>query len=267
MCCTLLHPWGGLDGLCRGDEHPAAKARAGVGTAAVFCWILGVGWPDRAVGLRLSPHQKAGGPGEAWRAACNGSSGYAGVTEITLLCLFPGCPRTSAMAATTHQPQAAPWGLARPRHPPFAIRWWPPADSHPKVGRAKETPCPHPATAAGGSGCSHLPALHPSSHPSSPLSFSHHINLQSSLGYNPNHSSFSPFSSQALPPRQNAEPCPTRTWHRPSRPVSPGFASPLLHPTPPAPTLVADVPQGTAEKPGRRLCRSMMALLGLSQRG
>lgn len=30
--------------------------------------------------------------------------------------------------------------------------------------------------------------------------------------------------------------------------------------------LVADVPRATAEKPGRRLCRYAMALLGLSQK-
>lgn len=75
-----------------------------------------------------------------------------------------------------------------------------------------------------------------------------------------------PFFLPSSASRHNTELCPTGTWHCPPRPALLGFTSPLLHPLPPAPTLVADVLWATAQKPGRRLCHYVVALVGLSQR-
>lgn len=196
------------------------------------------------------------------------------MAEITLLCLLPGCPCTSATAATTHQPQAAPRGPAWPHLPLF-----PPFPS-PLLCRLTV------ATSRSSSQSGHCRGdpsslsrhrgrrvwLLPS--PSSP---SQQSSILSSLllssyktpkqpGLQPQALLLLSLLLKSSASRQNTEPCPTGTWHRPPRPASPGFASPLLHQPPPTPMLVADVPRATAEKPGRRLCRYAVALLGLSQR-
>lgn len=174
------------------------------------------------------------------------------MTEITLLCLLPGCPCTSATAAATHQPQVAPRGPARPHLPLF------PAFHHLSFATSR---CSSQSGQSRGdpSSLSHHQGrkvwLLPS--PSSP---SQQPSILSSLLL----SSYKPSKQPGLQPQallllpfllpssvswQNTEPCPTRTWHRSPRPTSPGFASALPHPPPLAPTLVADVPWATAEKP------------------